>query len=58
MEIMFRVAYLGKVLAHRFRSGTEIMAEGTGRTSLTGTLAEELAGNMGGVCDVKDASIC
>lgn len=50
---MFKVAYLGKVLAHSFRSGTEIMAEGTGRASLTGTLTEELAGNMGRVCDAR-----
>jgi hypothetical protein len=37
---------LGEVLAYCLRSHAEIMAEGTGDTSLTSALAEELAGNV------------
>lgn len=42
--------YLGKVLADVFGCGTEVVAEGAGIASLTGTLAKELARDVRGIC--------
>lgn len=43
------LAYLGKVFADSLGGGTKLMTKRTGIASLTGTLAKELAGNMGSV---------
>ena len=43
------VTYLGEVLTNVLRSRVDIVAEGTGISSLTLTLAEELAGDVRGV---------
>lgn len=44
-------SYLGKVFAHRFGRGTEVVAEGTRGAGLASALAEELARNMRCVCE-------
>jgi len=53
MNAGISITYLGKVLADCLGGHADIMAERTGTTGLTGTLAEELAGNMRCVCGEK-----